>query len=90
MRKTRETQPRCNIAILPAVPHLEQQAIPCAAIPAYTNHFSIVNTPRESGLDSACSIEGFQLLGEFQIQTAEIFLELRYFRAPMIGITGTV
>src|ERR1700730_2878501 len=59
--------------------HLEQQAIPHAAIPNCTNHFSVVNTLRESGFDSACSIEGFQLFGgEFQIQTGEIFLELRY------------
>src|SRR6202790_842822 len=59
--------------------HLEQQAIPHAAIPNCTNHFSVVNTLRESGFDSACSIEGFQLFGgEFQIQTGEIVLELRY------------
>src|SRR6202040_2469976 len=58
---------------------LEQQAIPRAAIPNCTNHFSVVNTLRESRFDSACSIEGFQLFGrEFQIQTGEIVLELRY------------
>src|SRR5258706_13082275 len=58
---------------------LEQQAIPRAAVPNCTNHFSLVNTLRESGFDSACSIEGFQLFGgEFHIQTGEIILELRY------------
>src|SRR6202047_877463 len=67
------------ITILPEVPHLEQQAIPGAAIPYCTNHFSLVNTLGESELDSACSIEGFQVFGgEFQIQTGEIVLELRY------------
>ena len=67
------------ITILPEVPHLEQQAIPRAAIPNCTNHFSVVNTLGESEFDSACSIEGFQLFGgEFQIQTGEIVLELRY------------
>jgi hypothetical protein len=40
------------------VPHLEQQAIPRAAIANRTNHFSIVNSLGEFGLDSACSIEG--------------------------------
>jgi hypothetical protein len=65
--------------ILAGVPHLEQQALPRAAIPDCTNHFSVVNTLRESGFDSACSIEGVQLFGgEFQIQTGEIILELRY------------
>jgi hypothetical protein len=64
-------------------PHLEQQAIPRAAIPNCTNHFSVVNTLRESGFDSACSIEGFQLFGgEFHIQTGEIVLELRYLPRP--------
>src|ERR1700726_3161141 len=54
-------------------------AVPYAAIPGSTNHFSVVNTLGESELDSACSIEGFQLFGrEFQIQTGEIVLELRY------------
>ncbi|MDQ1409620.1 MAG: hypothetical protein QOJ41_1355, partial [Acidobacteriaceae bacterium] len=44
-----------------------------------TNQFSPVNTLGESELDSACSVEGFQLFGgEFQIQTGEIVLELRY------------
>ena len=67
------------ITILPAVPHLELQAIPRPAIPNCTNHFSVVNTLGESGFDSACSIEGFQLFGgEFHIQTGEIVLELRY------------
>ena len=67
------------ITILPEVPHLEQQAIPRAAIPNCTNHFSLVNTLRESRFDSACFIEGFQLFGgEFHIQTGEIVLELRY------------
>ncbi len=67
------------VAILPAASHLEQQTIPRAAIPHCTNHFSVVNTLRESGFDSACSIEGVQLFGgEFQIQTGEIVLELRY------------
>src|ERR1700730_286875 len=71
------------IAILPEVPHLEQQAIPHAAIPDSTNHFSLVNTLGESELDSACSIEGLQLFGgEFQIQTGEIVLELRYLPRP--------
>src|ERR1700719_1420381 len=52
---------------------------PRAAIPNCTNHFSVVNTLRESRFDSACSIEGFQLFGgEFHIQTGEIVLELRY------------
>src|ERR1700738_3555698 len=68
-----------NAATSQISPHLEQQAIPRAAIPNCTNHFSVVNTLRESGFDSACSIEGFQLFGgEFQIQTGEIVLELRY------------
>src|ERR1700694_990419 len=67
------------ITIPPELPHLEQQAIPRAAIPNWTNHLSVVNTLRESGFDSACSIEGFQLFGgEFHIQTGEIILELRY------------
>src|SRR6266404_3275967 len=67
------------ITIPPEGSHLEQQAIPHAAIPNCTNHFSVVNTLRESRFDSACSIEGFQLFGgEFQIQTGEIVLELRY------------
>src|ERR1700720_359176 len=67
------------ITILPEVPHLEQQAIPRAPISYCTNHFSVVNTLRESRFDSACSIEGLQLFGgEFQIQTGEIVLELRY------------
>src|ERR1700730_16475960 len=67
------------ITILPEVPHLEQQAIPHAAIPDSTNHFSLVNTLGESELVSACSVEGLQLFGgEFQIQTGEIVLELRY------------
>src|SRR6266478_7521703 len=67
------------INILPEVPHLEQQAIPRAAIPNFTNHLSVVNTLRESRFDSACSIQGFQLFGgEFHIQTGEIVLELRY------------
>jgi hypothetical protein len=68
------------ITILPEGPHyLELQAILRAAIPNCTNHFSVVNTLGESELDSACSMEGFQLLGgEFQIQTGEIVLELRY------------
>src|SRR6266852_3579744 len=58
---------------------LELQAIPHAAVPNCTNHFSLVDTLGESVLDSACSIEGFQLFGrEFQIQTGEIVLELRY------------
>src|SRR6266481_5295196 len=58
---------------------LKQQAIPHAAIPDCTNHFSLVNTLWKSEFDSACSIEGFQLFGgEFQIQTGEIILELRY------------
>src|SRR5258708_13533121 len=62
-----------------ALPHLEQQAIPRSAIPSRANHFSVVNTLGESELDPACSIEGFQLFGgEFQIQTGEIVLELRY------------
>src|ERR1700704_5205182 len=57
----------------------EQQAIPRAAISNCTNHFSVVNTLRESRFDSACSIEGFQLFGgELHIQTGEIVLELRY------------
>src|SRR3982074_142341 len=63
---------------LPEGPHLEQQAIPRAAISNCTNHFSVVNTLRESGFDSACAIEGFQLFGgEFHIQTGEIILDLR-------------
>ena len=73
------------MTFLSEVPHLEQQAIPRAAIPNCTNHFSVVSTLRESRFDSACSIEGFQLLdGELHIQTGEIVLELRYLRAPMI------
>src|ERR1700676_1558187 len=58
---------------------LKQQVIPRAAIPNFTNHLSVVNTLRESELDSACSVEGLQLFGgEFHIQTGEIVLELRY------------
>src|SRR6202042_2762127 len=54
---------------------LEQQAIPRAAIPNCTNHLSVVNTLRESGFDSACSIKGFQLFGG---ETGKIILQLRY------------
>src|ERR1700721_3766026 len=62
---------------------LNQQAIPRAAVSNCTNHFSVVNTLRESGFDSACSIEGFQWFGgEFQIQTGEIVLELRHLPRP--------
>src|SRR3984957_1578210 len=62
---------------------LKQQAIPRAAIPNFTNHLSVVNTLRESELDSACSVEGLQLFGgEFHIQTGEIVLELRYLPRP--------
>jgi hypothetical protein len=58
---------------------LNQQAIPRAAVSNCTNHFSVVNTLRESGFDSACSIEGCQLFGgEFEIQTGKIIHELRY------------
>src|SRR6267143_696937 len=58
---------------------LEQPAIPRAAISNCTNHFSVVNTLRESRFDSACPVEGVQLLGgEFHIQTGEIIRELRY------------
>src|ERR1700720_2335402 len=68
-----------NAATSQISPHVEQQPIPRAAIPNCTNHFSVVNTLRESRFDSACSIEGFQLFGgEFQIQTGKIVLELRY------------
>src|SRR5258708_4452946 len=75
------------VAILPAASHLEQQAIPRAAIPNCTNHFFVVNTLRESRFDSACSIEGFQLFGgEFQIQTGEIVLELRYLPPSKCGV----
>src|SRR5260370_9079185 len=57
---------------------VEQQAIPRAAIPDCTNHFSVVNTLGESEFDSACAIEGFQLsAGTFHIQTVDIVLELR-------------
>src|ERR1700730_13501208 len=70
---------RTCITIRPGVPRLELQAIPRAAVPNCTNHFSLVNTLGESELDSACPIQGFQLFGgEFQIQTGEIVLELRY------------
>src|SRR5882757_3588878 len=65
--------------MLPQGPQLEQQAIPGTAISYCTNHFFLVNTLGEFELDSACSIEGLQLFdGEFQIQTAEIVLQLRY------------
>src|ERR1700694_5422894 len=58
-------------------PHLEQQAIPCAAISHCTNRFPLENIPWESKLDSACSVESFHLFGgELQIQTGEIVLEL--------------
>src|SRR5258707_3780900 len=58
---------------------LKHEAVPHAAIPDSTNHFSLVNTLGESEFDLACSIERCQLLGgEFQIQTGEIVLELRY------------
>src|SRR5882757_11160829 len=53
--------------------------MPYTAIPNCTNRFSLVNTLRESGFDSACSIEGFHLFGgELEIQTGEIVLQLRY------------
>jgi hypothetical protein len=65
--------------IPPEAVALEREPIPGAALPNCTNHFSLVNTLGESELDSACSIEGFQLFGgELQIQTGEIVLELRY------------
>ena len=68
-----------RVAILSEVPRLEQQAIPRAAMPNRTNHFSPIKTMWESELDSACSIQGFQLFGgQFQIRTGEIVLELRY------------
>src|SRR5258706_11042605 len=58
---------------------LHHEAIPDAAIPNCTNHFSLVNTLWESEFDLACSIEEFQLFGgEFQIKTGEIVLELGY------------
>src|SRR3984893_13233959 len=58
---------------------LDKEAIPHSAIPDCTNHFSLVNTLGEFELDFACSIEGCQLFGgDFQIQTSEIILELRY------------
>src|SRR5712671_7696286 len=58
---------------------IHHEAIPHAAIPDSTNHFSLVDTLGESEFDSACSIEGFQLFGrELEIQTGEIVLELRY------------
>jgi hypothetical protein len=57
----------------PKPSQLEHEAIPRAAIPNCTNYFSRVNILGESELDSACSIERFQLFGgEFQIQTGEI------------------
>src|SRR5260370_41770164 len=63
------------ITIPPEGSHLEQQAIPHAAIPNCTNHFSVVNTLRESRFDSTCSIEGFQLVSEqIHIQTSAIDL----------------
>jgi len=63
----------------PETDALEQQAIPHAAIPDGTNHFSRVNTLWESEFDLACSIEGFHLFGgQHEIQTAEIVLELRH------------
>jgi len=65
--------------ILPESVTLKHKAIPHAAIPNCTNHFSLVNTLWESEVDLACSIEGFQLFGgENEIQTGEIVLELRY------------
>src|SRR5712671_7376835 len=58
---------------------IHHEAVPHAAIPDTTNHFSLVNTLWESDFDLACSVEGFQLFGgEVQIQTGEIVLELRY------------
>src|SRR6266436_5499380 len=58
---------------------IHHEAVPYAAIAGSTNHFSLVNTLGESEFDLACFIELFQLFGgEFQIQTAEIVLELRY------------
>ena len=59
------------------VPHLEQQAIPHAAIPDCASRFPLVSTLGKSEFDLTCSIEGFQLFGrEHEIQTAEIVLEL--------------
>ena len=50
-----------------------------AAIHSCTNHFFLVKSLGESEFDSACSIEALQLFGgEFQIQTGQIVLELRY------------
>src|ERR1700682_5674866 len=70
-----------STSVSPSSGSLQQEAIPRAAIPNCTNRFSVVNTLRESGFDSACSIEGFQLFGgEFQIQTGKIILELRSLR----------
>src|SRR3979411_922710 len=58
---------------------LDQEAIPHSAIPDCTNHFFLINTLGEFELDLACFVEGFQLFeGEFQIQTGEIVLQLRY------------
>src|SRR3977135_3595224 len=65
--------------IPPDVPRLDQQAIPHATIPDCASRLSLVSTLGKSAFDLACSIEGFQLVGgEFQIQTSEIVLELRY------------
>src|SRR6266404_7881420 len=69
----------CGIACCSKCGTSGRIAMPHAAISSCTDHFSVVNTLRESELDSACSIEGFQLFGgEFQIHTGEIVLELRY------------
>src|SRR5260221_1014503 len=68
----------CHLAVKESKA-LKHEAVPHAAIPDSTNHFSLVNTLWESEFDLACSIERFQLFGgEFQIQTGEIVLQLRY------------
>jgi hypothetical protein len=65
--------------IPPDAPHSDQQAIPRAAISNCTDHVFLKKTLGESGFNPARFIERFQLFGgNFQIQTGEIVLKLRY------------
>src|SRR5580698_7396870 len=59
---------------------LEQETVPHAAIPDCTHHFFLVKMLREAEFNSTRVVQTLQLFGgEFQIQTGEIVLELRYF-----------
>jgi len=65
--------------ILPETVALEQEAVPHAAIPDCTHHFFLVKMLRDAEFNSTRVVQAIQLFGgEFQIQTGEIVLELRY------------